>query len=90
MTDILIAVSAIATVILGVLAYTKLRRAIGNTPERDKRDVREASQLPRELRELQIDKPTQNTLNHFEEPTRNSGGRQGTSSRATSWQTGTT
>jgi hypothetical protein len=72
MTDILIAVSAIATVVLGVLAYTKLRRAIGSTPERDKRDVRKVSQLPRELRELQIEQPTQNTLDHLEEPTRNS------------------
>jgi hypothetical protein len=79
MTDFLIAFMAIATVVLGVLAYHKFQRATGGGPDTDKIGKKGSSPLPRELRELKIDPPGENMLDHPEEPKRTSRGQQGPS-----------
>ena len=84
MTDILIAVMVIAIVVLGTLTVIKFQRATGGTSEQEKKSKKKASHLPRELQDLQIEGPQENTLDHPEEPKGNPRGQQRTPDRSAS------
>ena len=84
MTDILIAVMVIATVVLGALTYVKLKRAMGSASEQENVGKNRSSRLPPELRELQIGGPHENMLDRPGEPKGNPRGQQNTSNRQAS------
>ena len=79
MTDLLIAFMAIATVVFGTLAYHKFQRATGGDPDTDSVSKKRSSPLPRELQDLKIDLPEENTLDQHEDPKGKSPGQQGPS-----------
>jgi hypothetical protein len=84
MTELLIVIMLVAAVVLGVLTYIKLRRATGGAPEERIPGKKASSPLPRELQELQIDQPKEDTFDHPGESREDPKVRQSTSDRIAS------